>query len=354
MNILVTGGTGYIASHTCIALAEAGHVVTIVDNFSNSNPEVVDRIARITGHYPRLVYGDINDPPFLNELFQKIPLHAVFHFAGKKAVGESMQLPLYYYQNNVTASVVLLDAMQRHGVKTLIFSSSATVYSPADAGGARENMLLAPQNPYGCSKAMVEQILDSVHHADPSWNIVRLRYFNPAGAHPSGRMGESPEGAPQNLMPYLCQIAEGKKTCLPVFGDDYPTRDGTGIRDYVHVMDLASGHVAALDFLNEHGGNHVFNLGSGHGYSVLEMIHAFEKVSGLQIPVQIHARRPGDLAASWADCSKAQNLLKWQVQFGLDEICKDAWKWSRLRELPLAGSTDLKRMPVTVYAPWRH
>ena len=265
-----------------------------------------------------------------------------------------MQLPLYYYQNNVTASLALLSAMQKARVKTLIFSSSATVYSAEDAGGAEESMQPAPQNTYGCSKAMVEQILDSVYQSDPEWKIVRLRYFNPAGAHPSGIMGEAPEGPPQNLMPYLCQIAEGKKAFLPVFGNDYPTRDGTGIRDYIHVMDLACGHLAALNFLEKHGGNHIFNLGSGHGYSVLEMIQAFEQVSGLHIPLKVLERRAGDLAASWANTSKARALLNWQVQFGLEKICADAWRWCCTRETPLASGKDKKSMPETVFLPWRN
>lgn len=325
--ILVTGGAGYIGSHACVALIEAGYEVVVLDNFCNSSPLSLDRVAAICDVQPVLVRGDLRDSDCLDRIFSDYTIAAVLHFAGLKAVGESVELPLEYYDNNVVGSLRLLGAMDRAGVKQLVFSSSATVYGDPESVPIQEHFSTGATNPYGRSKLMIEQILADWQVARPLWSIARLRYFNPVGAHPSGLIGEHPQGIPNNLMPYITQVAVGKREKLSVYGDDYDTPDGTGVRDYIHVMDLVDGHLAALDYLRANAGLHTVNLGTGNGYSVLNMIEAFEGASGRPIPYEIVGRRPGDIAACWADPALASELLGWRATRSLVDMCEDSWRW---------------------------
>jgi UDP-glucose 4-epimerase len=329
MHILVTGGAGYIGSHTALELLDAGHDVTVVDNLCNSKEEAVRRVRDLTGKPLAFHRADLLDAAALDRVFAARPVDAVIHFAALKAVGESVQKPLDYYSNNLTGSISLLSAMRRHGVKTLVFSSSATVYGAPASVPIRED---APTggitNPYGWTKLMTEQILSDLQAAEPDWRIARLRYFNPVGAHASGRIGEDPNGIPNNLLPFVAQVAIGKRPELRVFGNDYPTPDGTGVRDYIHVVDLALGHLAALDHLARHAPRLItVNLGTGRGYSVLEMIRAFEKASGRRVPYTFAPRRAGDIATCYADPACARKLLGWQACRTLDDMCADAWRW---------------------------
>ncbi|HEY9281749.1 MAG TPA: UDP-glucose 4-epimerase GalE [Eoetvoesiella sp.] len=330
--ILVTGGTGFIGSHTTVALQQAGYGVVILDNLSNSSTTVLDRIEQITGIKPAFVKGDIRDAQTLDELFQSHSITAVMHFAGLKAVGESTQQPLSYYDNNVNGSVQLLNAMKKAGVRTFIFSSSATVYGDPQKLPITEDHPRSATNPYGHTKLIIEDILENLYLAEAGWGIARLRYFNPVGAHPSGLIGEAPQGTPNNLMPYVAQVAAGKRKGLQVFGNDYNTPDGTGVRDYIHITDLAEGHVAALRYCeqNQHELLTV-NLGTGIGYSVLDMVKAFEEASHKPIPYDLVARRPGDIAACWADTNLAYEKLGWKAAKGVKEMCDDAWRWETLR-----------------------
>ena len=330
--ILVTGGTGFIGSHACLALAQAGHELLILDNLCNSRADVVDRLQRICGRRPLFVEGDVRDSAVLDEVFDRHRVTAVMHFAGLKAVGESVARPLEYYDNNVHGTLQLLAAMRRAEVRTFVFSSSATVYSDRDGHVYRESSPRDATNPYGRGKLIVEDILADLHLAEPAWRIARLRYFNPVGAHESGLIGEDPRGVPNNLMPFVAQVAAGRRDCLNVWGNDYPTPDGTGVRDYIHVVDLAEGHVAALDYLTREGGLLTVNLGAGRGHSVLEMIQAFEKASGRPVRYRIAERRAGDIAQFWADPSLAKMLLGWETKRGLDQMCADAWRWQQYCE----------------------
>jgi len=325
--ILVTGGTGYIGSHTCVALAQAGHDLLIVDNLCNSRADVVDRLEALCGKRPRFIEGDVRDAGLLDRLFSAHPIAAVIHFAGLKAVGESVEKPLLYYDNNVHGTLQLLAAMRRAKVKTLVFSSSATVYGEPASVPIREDFPRSASNPYGRSKLIVEDILADLHAAEPVWRIARLRYFNPVGAHESGLIGEDPQGIPNNLMPYVAQVAIGRREFLNIWGNDYPTPDGTGVRDYIHVVDLAEGHVAALNHLTRQAGILTVNLGTGRGYSVLDMVQAFEQASGRPIPYRIAPRRAGDIAQCWAEPGLALELLGWRAKRGLKEMCADAWRW---------------------------
>ncbi|GKS94605.1 UDP-glucose 4-epimerase GalE [Acidovorax sp. SUPP2825] len=326
--ILVTGGAGFIGSHTCVALAAAGIPYLILDNFGNSRRSVLDRLARITGATPECVEGDVRDEALLARIFAEHPIEAVVHFAALKAVGESVRQPLAYYDNNVAGTVVLLRAMQKAGVRSLVFSSSATVYGEPASVPIREDFPLSATNPYGWTKLMMEQVLADVDAAEPGqWRIARLRYFNPVGAHESGLIGEDPQDVPNNLLPYVAQVAVGMRESLSVYGDDYPTPDGTGVRDYIHVCDLADGHVAALRYLREHPGLLTVNLGTGRPVSVLEMVRGFERASGRPVPYRVVARRPGDVAQCWADPALAEQLLGWKAHHGLDRMCADAWRW---------------------------
>ena len=331
--ILVTGGTGYIGSHTVVELLTAGHEVVILDNLCNSRQDVVDRIVTITGIRPEFVAGDIRDAALLDELFARHSFSAVVHFAGLKAVGESVSHPLAYYENNVYGSMVLLRTMARHGVKRFVFSSSATVYGEPDVLPLREDAPRRPSNPYGRTKLMVEEILEDLVRSDPAWSVATLRYFNPIGAHASGLIGEAPNGIPNNLLPYVAQVATGKLAHLSVFGDDYPTPDGTGIRDYIHVVDLALGHLRALGHLDAHQGLHVYNLGTGQGCSVLEIIRTFEQASGRPVPYRVTPRRPGDIASYYANPDKARKELGWKAERGLLEMCADTWRWQSQQDL---------------------
>jgi len=328
--ILLTGGAGYIGSHACVALLEAGHEVVILDNLCNSSRIAVERVAQICGRAPEFVEGDIRDRKLLDRLFAERPVRGVMHFAGLKAVGESVEKPLEYYDNNVSGTLVLLAAMRRAGVRTIVFSSSATVYGDPPSVPIREDFPRSATSPYGRCKLMIEDILVDLHGADPGWSMACLRYFNPVGAHASGLIGEAPQGMPNNLMPYVAQVAVGRRERLSVFGGDYPTPDGTGVRDYIHVVDLAQGHVAALDWLDRTGGLLTVNLGTGQGYSVLDMVRAFERASGRTVPYQIVARRPGDIAACWADPTRARTLLGWEAKRGIDAMCADTWRWQTM------------------------
>ena len=325
--ILLTGGAGFIGSHTFIALLSAGYTPVIFDNFCNSNRKVLHRLQTITGTTPECIEGDVRNPAALDACFSAHRIHAVVHFAGLKAVGESVDKPLDYYDNNVRGTLELLAAMSRAAVKTLVFSSSATVYGDPASTPIREDFPLSATNPYGRSKLMVEEILGDLFKAEPEWNIARLRYFNPAGAHESGLIGEDPQGIPNNLMPYIAQVAVGRRASLRVFGGDYPTPDGTGVRDYIHVMDLAEGHVAALKYFGAACGMVTVNLGTGKGVSVLQMIRAFEAGSGRKIPYEIVARRPGDIAECWADPALAQHLFGWSASRSLEAMARDGWRW---------------------------
>ncbi|MDP3650649.1 MAG: UDP-glucose 4-epimerase GalE [Rhodoferax sp.] len=327
MNILVTGGTGYIGSHTSLRLIEAGHRPVLLDNLCNSSATVLDRIATLTGTRPTFIQGDIRDRPLLDRVLREEKIEAVIHFAALKAVGESVEHPLAYYDNNVGGTLVLLAAMQAAGVRTLVFSSSATVYGAAQQMPLREDAPLSATSPYGHSKLMIEQMLSDMAAADPRWSFTSLRYFNPVGAHESGLIGEAPQGIPNNLMPYIAQVAVGRRAALRVFGNTYPTPDGTGVRDYIHVLDLADGHLAALDHGHGRPGLQVFNLGSGQGHSVLEVLGAFSRACGRDLPCEIHPPRPGDVASSWADPTRAQAVLGWRARRSLDQMCADTWRW---------------------------
>jgi UDP-glucose 4-epimerase len=328
--ILITGGAGYIGSHTCIELLSAGHEVVVVDNFSNSNQESLKRVEKIAGKSVSLFVADLRDQDELRRLFRSYPIKAVMHFAGLKAVGESVANPLLYYDNNIRGGLTLFKVMAEFDVKHLIFSSSATVYGDPSTMPIKENFPLQATNPYGRSKLMIEEMLHDLARSDSSWRIAILRYFNPVGAHESGLIGENPNGMPNNLMPYVSQVAGGKLKELSVFGNDYPTHDGTGVRDYIHVMDLAIGHVAALTAMKQNPGVLTANLGTGQGYSVLDMIQAFEKESGKRVPYRIADRRPGDIAACYADPWLAYNLMGWIAVRGLEEMCRDSWRWQSM------------------------
>ncbi|TDG12861.1 UDP-glucose 4-epimerase GalE [Seongchinamella unica] len=325
--ILVTGGAGYIGTHACVSLLEAGYAVVVLDNLCNASREAVSRVEEITGRPVPLVEGDIRDREALDALFSEHAIDAVMHFAGLKAVGESVEKPLEYYDNNVNGTLVLLAAMQRAGVSRLIFSSSATVYGDPASVPITEDFPTSATNPYGRSKLMVEEILADWGLAHPDWSIGRLRYFNPVGAHSSGRIGEDPQGWPNNLMPFVAQVAVGRRDQLSVFGNDYPTPDGTGVRDYIHVVDLAEGHVAALAYVLQTPGVMTVNLGTGTGVSVLDMVRAFERASGRTIPYRIVERRAGDIAECWADPALAESLLGWKATRSLEQMCADTWRW---------------------------
>lgn len=325
--ILITGGAGYIGSHAAVELLAAGHDVFIIDNFCNSKLSVLDRIERVAGRRPGVLQIDIRDRMALRKLFSGHTFEAVMHFAGLKAVGDSVAHPLVYYDNNVSGSVALIECMVEVGIKRMVFSSSATVYGELPTVQFREDLPTAPCNPYGRSKRMIEEILLDVAKADPAWRVALLRYFNPVGAHASGMIGEDPSDTPNNLMPYIAQVAMGKLKELSVYGADYPTKDGTGVRDYIHVSDLAHGHLLALKKLTERPGILTLNLGTGQGYSVLEMINAFSRVSGRQVPYRIVDRRPGDIAEFYADPARAREVLGWEATFGIDSMCADSWRW---------------------------
>lgn len=324
--ILVTGGCGYIGSHTVLELLNKDYQVVVVDNFSNSSFEALKRVQNITGKSVTFYEADIRDEEKMDEIFSIHTVDAVIHFAAFKAVGESCKMPLKYYENNISGTVALLKVMEKHNVKKIIFSSSATVYGDPERLPLDETCRLSTTNPYGSTKLMMENIMQDLHKADPAWNIILLRYFNPVGAHESGLIGEDPKGIPNNLMPYVAQVASGKLQKINVFGNDYDTPDGTGVRDYIHVVDLALGHVAAIERCMQ-SGVHIYNLGTGVGYSVLDMIHAFEKACGKKLPYEICARRPGDIAACYACPDKAKKELGWEAKFGIEEMCASQWKW---------------------------
>lgn len=328
--ILVTGGTGYIGSHTVVQLLAAGAKVVVLDNLSNSHPEVLRRIEAIAGRLPLFIEGDIRNRSDLQALFKAHAMDAVIHFAGLKAVGESVEKPGLYYDNNVTGTLALIDAMAQAGVRQLVFSSSATVYGDPHTVPISEDFPLLATNPYGRSKLMVEEILRDLGVSDPRWRIALLRYFNPVGAHASGLIGEDPSGIPNNLMPFVAQVAGGQREKLRVFGDDYPTPDGTGVRDYIHVEDLARGHLAALSAFQRETGIFTVNLGTGQGYSVLDMVRAFERASGKVIPYEIVDRRPGDVATCYADPARAREVLGWEASLDLSRMCEDAWRWQSM------------------------
>lgn len=331
MRILVTGGAGYIGSHTCVELLNAGYEVVILDNLYNSSKKAVDRIEEITGKKVTFYEDDMLDVEAMEKLFSKEQIDCVIHFAGLKAVGESVAKPLEYYKNNIQGTLTLVEAMRKHGCKNIIFSSSATVYGdPAFVPITEECPKGTPTNPYGWTKSMLEQILTDLHTADEEWNVILLRYFNPIGAHKSGMIGEDPKGIPNNLLPYVAQVAIGKLECVGVFGNDYDTPDGTGVRDYIHVVDLALGHVKAIDKIKDNPGVKVYNLGTGNGYSVLDVIKAFSKACGHEVPYQIKPRRPGDIATCYADASLAKRELGWEAQYGIEEMCADSWKWQSM------------------------
>ncbi len=328
MRILVTGGAGYIGSHTCVELLEVGYDVVVVDNLYNASEKALDRVKQITGKDLTFYNVDICDEKAINEVFDKEKVDAVIHFAGYKAVGESVAKPMEYYSNNINGTLVLTDAMRKHGVKNIIFSSSATVYGdPAFVPITEECPKGTCTNPYGWTKWMLEQILMDIQKADNEWNVILLRYFNPIGAHKSGLIGEDPKGIPNNLLPYVAQVAIGKLERLGVFGDDYDTPDGTGVRDYIHVVDLAKGHVKAVKKFADNDGVDIYNLGTGHGYSVLQVVSAFEKASGRKVPYDIKPRRAGDIATCYCDPAKAKAELGWEAENGIEEMCADSWNW---------------------------
>lgn len=332
MNVLVTGGAGYIGSHTVVELINAGHKVVVVDNLCNSNKKSLDRVAQILGLKEAIPFyqADIRDGAALEKIFASHKIDCVIHFAGLKAVGESVEKPWEYYNNNISGTLTLLDAMRRGGCKNIIFSSSATVYGDAAEIPITEKCPKGQcTNPYGWTKSMLEQVLSDIQKADNEWNVVLLRYFNPIGAHPSGLIGENPNGIPNNLMPYVTQVAVGRRPELGVFGNDYDTPDGTGVRDYIHVVDLARGHVKAIEAIRGKCGLGLYNLGTGHGYSVLELVKAFEKVNGVKIPYSIKPRREGDLATVYSDPSKAERELGWKAEYGIEEMCRDSWNWQK-------------------------
>ncbi len=328
MKILVTGGAGYIGSHTCVELLNEGYEVVVLDNLYNSSEEALKRVQKITGKPLTFYEGDMLDRDICEKIFTEHKIDAVIHFAGLKAVGESVEKPWEYYYNNITGTLVLTDVMRKHGCKNIVFSSSATVYGdPAIIPITEECPKGQITNPYGQTKGMLEQILTDLHTGDPEWNVILLRYFNPIGAHESGLIGEDPKGIPNNLVPYIAQVAVGKRECLNVFGDDYPTPDGTGVRDYIHVVDLAIGHVCALKKMETDKGVLIYNLGTGKGYSVLEVLHAYEKACGKELPYKICPRRAGDIPTCYSDPSKAAKELGWTAKRGIDEMCADSWRW---------------------------
>jgi UDP-glucose 4-epimerase len=327
MKVLVTGGAGYIGSHTVVLLVEAGHEVVVLDNFCNASRESIKRVEKIVNQSIELIEGDIRNREDLKAVFENHTIDAVIHFAGLKAVGESVELPLKYYDNNVYGTVVLCEVMAEYGCKSIIFSSSATVYGDPHTTPITEDFPLSATNPYGRSKLMVEEVLRDLYVSDNAWKIVLLRYFNPVGAHISGSIGEDPNGIPNNLMPFIAQTAVGKRACLSVFGNDYNTKDGTGVRDYIHVVDLAEGHLKSLERLENFSEVMTINLGTGNGYSVLDMIKAFEKASGKKVPYKIAPRRAGDIATCFADPSYAKGVLEWEAEKGIDEMCQDTWRW---------------------------
>ncbi|MDN5277780.1 MAG: UDP-glucose 4-epimerase [Clostridiales bacterium] len=329
MSILVTGGAGYIGSHTCVELLNAGYDIVVVDNFSNSKPEALRRVKEITGKDFKVYAVDLLDRDGLDKVFSENDIQAVIHFAGLKAVGESVAIPLKYYYNNITGTIILCEVMQKHGVKKIVFSSSATVYGKPKSVPIKEDFPLCPTNPYGRTKYMIEEILRDVYVADNEWGIILLRYFNPIGAHESGRIGEDPNGIPNNLMPYITQVAVGKREKLYVFGNDYDTHDGTGVRDYIHVVDLARGHLKALEKAIKDNGVEVYNLGTGVGYSVLDVVKTFERVNGVKIPYVITGRRPGDVDKCYADPTKAHKELGWKAEKNLEDMCRDSWNWQK-------------------------
>ncbi|MDZ7771170.1 MAG: UDP-glucose 4-epimerase GalE [Balneolaceae bacterium] len=335
--ILVTGGTGYIGSHMVVELLEGGHQAVIVDNLANSRPEVLARIEELTGHKPSFYEADLRDEKTLEAIFDEHDIDAVIHFAGSKAVGESVEKPLFYYDNNLGGTICLCRCMLHHGVENLVFSSSCTVYGDPDEVPITEKAPVSPYNPYGRTKLYIEEMLRDFQRAHPAWNVALLRYFNPVGAHPSGLIGEDPGAAPQNLMPYITQVAVGRLEKLSVFGDDYPTVDGTGVRDYIHVVDLVRGHLSALRKLQDHPGTVTYNLGTGTGYSVLQMVQAFEQATGREIPYEITGRRAGDVAEVYADPSLARDELGWEAEKGLEEMCRDAWNWQSHNPRGYAG-----------------
>ena len=328
MSVLVTGGAGYIGSHTCVELLESGYEVVVIDNLCNSNPKSLERVEMLTGKKITFYEGDVRDEALLKKIFAEHSIECVIHFAGLKAVGESVAIPWKYYDNNLNSTLVLTKVMEEVGMKNIIFSSSATVYSGDNEMPLRETSRTGNcTNPYGWTKYMTEQILSGIAHADRQWSVVLLRYFNPIGAHHSGQIGEDPNGVPNNLMPFLTQVAIGRREKLSVFGNDYDTHDGTGVRDYIHVVDLAKGHVAAVKYADTHKGAEVFNLGTGVGYSVLDMVKAFEKVNNVPVPYVIADRRPGDLATCYADPAKSAEVLGWKAEKDLDDMCRDCWRW---------------------------
>ena len=328
MTVLVTGGAGYIGSHTCVELLEQGMDVVVIDNLVNSSAKSLERVEQITGKRLAFYQEDVRDRAALDRIFEKHDIGCAIHFAGLKAVGESVSMPLEYYDNNLFSTVTLCEAMRDHGVKNIVFSSSATVYTGGDEMPLRESSPTGMcTNPYGWTKYMSEQIMRDMAFADRDWSVVLLRYFNPIGAHPSGLIGEDPRGIPNNLLPYISQVAIGRRDHLTVYGDDYDTPDGTGVRDYIHVVDLARGHAAAINYMLGHKGESVFNLGTGHGCSVLEMVKTFERVNGVSVPYVIAERRPGDLATVYASPDKSAELLGWRAEYGLEEMCRDTWNW---------------------------
>ncbi|MCI6886827.1 MAG: UDP-glucose 4-epimerase GalE [Lachnospiraceae bacterium] len=328
MRILVTGGAGYIGSHTCVELLNEGYEVVVVDNLYNASEKALERVEQITGRKVTFYEADLLDQPAIDAIFDKEAIDAVIHFAGYKAVGESVQKPIEYYHNNMTGTLLLCDSMRRHGVKNIIFSSSATVYGdPAEIPITEQCPKKTPTNPYGQTKTMLEQVLMDIQHADPEWNVILLRYFNPIGAHKSGLIGEDPKGIPNNLLPYVAQVAIGKLKCIGVFGDDYDTPDGTGVRDYIHVVDLARGHVKALEKFKEEKTVRIYNLGTGHGYSVLQVVKAFGKACGKELPYEIKPRRAGDIATCYCNPEKAKEELGWVAEYGIEEMCEDSWRW---------------------------
>ncbi|MDY0131667.1 MAG: UDP-glucose 4-epimerase GalE [Desulforegulaceae bacterium] len=327
--ILVTGGAGYIGSHTCVELLNSGYEVVILDNLENSSEKSIKKVEQITNKNLDFIRGDVRDEKILSKVFENENINSIIHFAGYKAVGESVEFPLKYYENNVSGTIVLLEKMKEFNVKNIVFSSSATVYGDPHEVPIKESFPLKPSNPYGKTKRMVEMILEDLYESDKSWNIGLLRYFNPVGAHESGLIGEDPRGVPNNLTPYITQVAVGKLKKLSVFGDDYPTKDGTGVRDYIHVKDLASGHLKAIEKISENPGLFAVNLGTGKGFSVLEVLKAFEKACKKEIPFSIESRRPGDIARCYADTSLAREFLNWEAKYGIEEMAEDAWKWQK-------------------------